>query len=91
VLDVLLLFAIPWRLYGYRLPDVRGGVKGTKLSEHTLEGPDDKRRSGRYDRDLGLSVLDSELYSDAEALPLGGRFGNVFSDLLRGLETKDRD
>jgi hypothetical protein len=56
-----------------------------RISERTLECPDDERGGGGYDRDLGLTVLDGELYSDAQALPRGGRFCNIFSDLLRGL------
>ena len=39
--------------------------KRIKISRRTLERPDDEGRSGRYDRDLGLTVLDGELYGDA--------------------------
>ena len=54
----------------------------------TLERPDDERRCRRYDSDLGLTVLDGELYSNAQTLPSGGRFCNIFSDLLWGLRKK---
>jgi hypothetical protein len=53
-----------------------------KMSERTLECPDDKRGGGRYDSDLGLTVLDGELHGDAQALPRGCRFCNIFTDLL---------
>jgi len=55
-------------------------------SKRALERPNDKRGSGRYDSDLGLTVLDGELHSDAQALPRGCRFCDIFTDLLGGLE-----
>ncbi len=56
------------------------------MSERTLECPDDEGRGGRYDSDLGLTVLDGELHGDAQALPRGCRFCNIFTDLLGGLK-----
>jgi hypothetical protein len=56
-----------------------------------LERLDDERRGRGNDGDLGLSVLDSELNGDAEALPVLGRLlGNVLSDLL-GRKTERTD
>ena len=61
--------------------------KGTEIgAQRTLESPDDEGGGGRYNGDLGLTVLDGELYGDAQTLPSGGRFCDIFSDLLRGLE-----
>lgn len=51
----------------------------------TLQSLDDQGRSGGDDGDGGLSVLDGELDSDSETLPVAGSLGNVFSDLLGGL------
>jgi hypothetical protein len=45
-----------------------------------FEGFDDERGGGRDDRDLGLTVLDGELDSDAEALPVASGLCNVFTD-----------
>ena len=56
------------------------------MGDRTLECPDDKRGGGRYDSDLGLTVLDGELHCDAQALPRGSRFRNIFTDLLGRLE-----
>lgn len=55
------------------------------IGERTLERPDDERGCGGYNSDRSLTVLDGELYGDAQALPCGGRLCNIFSDLLRGL------
>ena len=52
------------------------------VADGLLEGADDERRSGRDDRDGGLTVLDRELDRDAEALPVAGRLGDVLTDLL---------
>ena len=64
------------------------------MSERTFECPDDKRGGGRYDGDLGLTVLDGELHGDAQTLPRGCRFRNIFTDLLgrlgKGSKIKQR-
>lgn len=52
------------------------------MSKRTLQSPNDKRGCGRYDSDLGLTVLDCELHGDAQALPRSCRFCNIFTDLL---------
>jgi hypothetical protein len=62
--------------------------KEDTIGKLTLERSDDEGGSRRYDRDLGLTVLDCELYGYAQTLPSGGRFCDIFSDLLRGLEGK---
>jgi hypothetical protein len=48
-----------------------------------LEGLDDERGGGRDDGDSGLTVLDGELDGDAEALPVSGGFGDIFTDPVR--------
>ena len=56
-----------------------------------FEGFDDQSGGRGDDGDLGLAILDGEFDSDTEALPvLGGLFGDVFSDFLRG-ETERAD
>ena len=60
VFDVLLLFAVAWRL---------------------LEGLDNERRGRGDDRDGGLTILDGQLDCDAQALPVTGGFGDIFTDL----------
>lgn len=55
------------------------------ISLRLLERLDDERSSRGHDRDLRLSILNSELHGDAESLPvLGGLFGDVLSDLFGG-------
>ena len=50
-----------------------------------FEGFYDQSGGGGNNRDLGLAILDGEFDGDAEALPvLGGLFGDIFSDFLRG-------
>jgi len=51
----------------------------------TLQRADDQRRRGWDDGDLGLSVLDGELYGDPETFPSRGGFSYVLSDFLRRL------
>lgn len=58
------------------------------VADGLLEGADDERRSGRDDRDGGLTVLDRELDRDAETLPVAGRLGDVLTDLLGRLFSK---
>ncbi len=76
----------------------RGGSARTRLIEHehwpesskrTLERADDERRCRRHNGDLGLTVLDGELHGDAQALPRGGRFCDIFTDLFGRLKTTD--
>ena len=50
-----------------------------------LESLDDERGGGGDDGDGRLTVLDGELDGDTETLPVAGRLGDVFSDLLGGL------
>jgi hypothetical protein len=47
-----------------------------------LEGFDDEGGGGGDDGDGGLAVLDGELDGDAEAFPLAGGFGDIFTDLF---------
>ena len=89
MLDVFLLFTIPWRLCGAaQKSKCEGWDRRRKTSERTLECPDDEGGSGRHDSDLGLTVLDGELYGDAQALPSGCRFCNIFTDLLGRLKKR---
>jgi hypothetical protein len=55
-----------------------------------LEGLDDQRRSGGDNRDGSLTVLDGQLDSDAQTLPVTGSLGDIFTDLL-GRETERTD
>ena len=48
-----------------------------------LESSDDQGRGRGNDGDLSLTVLDGQLDSDTETLPVSSALGNVFSDLLR--------
>jgi hypothetical protein len=90
VLNIFLLLAIPWGLYIWGSTKRESdGKKGG--DDRTFECPDDEGRCRRYDGDLGLTVLDSELNSDAQTLPSGGRLCNVFSDLFGGLRKKSRN
>lgn len=52
-----------------------------------LKSADDQGRGGGNNRDLSLTVLDGQLDSDTETLPVSSALGNVFSDLL-GRETE---
>jgi hypothetical protein len=56
------------------------------VSDGLLEGTDDEGRGGGNDGADGLTVLDGELDGDLETLPVSGGLGNVFSDLLGGLQ-----
>lgn len=47
-----------------------------------LERLNDQRRSTGHNAHLSLTVLDSELNSNVQTLPLAGRLGNVFTNLL---------
>ena len=49
-----------------------------------LEGLDDEGRGGRHHGALGLPVLDAELNSDLQTLPVSGGLGDVISHLLGG-------
>uniref|UniRef100_A0A7C8Z7W9 Uncharacterized protein n=1 Tax=Opuntia streptacantha TaxID=393608 RepID=A0A7C8Z7W9_OPUST len=54
------------------------------ISLRLLERLDNQRRCGGDDGDLSLTVLNSKLNGDTEALPvLGSLLGDVFTDLLR--------
>ena len=53
--------------------------------QYTFQRLDHQRARARNDSDGGLPVLDGELDGDAEALPVAGRFRDVFTDLLGGL------
>jgi hypothetical protein len=55
-----------------------------------LEGLDDQGRGGGNNRDRGLTVLDGELDSHTETLPVTSVLGNIFTDLL-GRQTKGTD
>lgn len=46
-----------------------------------FEGLDDERRGGGNDGDGGLTVLDGQLDSDAETLPVTRGLGDIFTDL----------
>jgi hypothetical protein len=49
-----------------------------------LKSSDDQGRGRGNNRDLSLTVLDGQLNSDTETLPVSSALGNVFSDLLGG-------
>ena len=57
-----------------------------ETNKRTFQRPDDEGGCGRHDSDLGLTVLNGELHSDAQALPSGCRFCDIFTDLLRRLK-----
>lgn len=46
-----------------------------------LEGLDDEGRGGGNDGDGSLTVLDGQLDSDAQTLPITGGLGDIFTDL----------
>ena len=50
------------------------------ISWWLLEGLDDEGGSRGDDTDGGLSILDGELDGDAEAFPVTGGFGDIFTD-----------
>lgn len=54
------------------------------VTRRLLEGLNDQRGSGRHDRDRGLTVLDGELDSHTETLPVTSALGNIFTNLLGG-------
>lgn len=54
-----------------------------------LESLDDEGGCGWDDRDGGLTVLDGELDGDAEALPVAGGFGDIFTDPFQWLDLCD--
>lgn len=55
------------------------------VSNGLVERLDDQGRGRGDNRDLGLTVLDSQLDGNSETLPVTGSLGDVFSDLLGGL------
>lgn len=55
-----------------------------------LEGLDDQGRGRGNDRDSSLTVLDGELDSNTETLPVTSVLGNIFTDLL-GRQTQRTD
>ena len=55
------------------------------ITGRLLEGTDDQGRGRGDNLDLGLTVLDRQLNSDAQTLPILRSLGNVFTDLLGGL------
>lgn len=55
---------------------------GTAVGRPTFESFDDEGGCGGNNRDSGLTVLDSELDSDPETLPLASGFCDIFTDLL---------
>lgn len=52
------------------------------VTRRLLEGLDDQGRRGGNNRDRSLTVLDGELDSHTETLPVTSVLGNVFTDLL---------
>ena len=50
--------------------------------QRTLESLDDERGGGGDDVNLGLTVLDGELYGDAQTLPSTGGLRDIFTNLL---------
>jgi hypothetical protein len=60
------------------------------VTRRLLEGLDDQGRGGGNDRDSSLTVLDGELDSHTETLPVTSVLGNVFTDLL-GRQTQRTD
>ena len=71
---------------GHSVTNMRVCDRKNRIGERTLERPDDERGGRGYDSDRSLTVLDGKLYGDAQALPCGGRFCNIFSHLLWGLQ-----
>ena len=69
---------------------MRAQKRVARSSLLTLEGPDDERAGGGDNRDLCLTVLDSQLDSDSETLPVAAGLGNVFTDLLGRLQSVKR-
>lgn len=57
------------------------------VSGGLLEGADDEGGSGGNDGDGSLTVLDGELHSHTETLPVASGLGDVFTDFFRGLNT----
>lgn len=55
-----------------------------------LEGLDHHGGGRGADLDASLAILDDELAGDAKSLPVEGGLGDVFTDLLGGLENKRR-
>lgn len=81
----------------YRYDLVEGNVTGVgnvllllSVPRRLLQGLDDQRGSGRNNGDLGLTVLDGQLNSDSETLPVTSGLGDIFTDLLGG-ETEGTD
>jgi hypothetical protein len=86
------------RLVSHGAGDLNDLVKGDRLvvldvllllaiTGRLLEGLDDQGGSSGDNRHSSLTVLDGELDSYAQAFPVTGSLGNVFSDLL-GRETQ---
>lgn len=55
-----------------------------------LQGLDDEGGGGGHDRDGGDTVLDAQLDSDLQTLPVSGRLGDIISDLLGRLQVEDK-
>lgn len=55
-----------------------------------LQGFDDEGGGGGHDRDGGDTVLDAQLDSDLQTLPVSGRLGDIISDLLGRLQLRGR-
>ena len=51
------------------------------VSGRLLKGLDDEGGSGGNDGDGGLTVLDGQLDSDTETLPVTSGLGDIFTDL----------
>jgi hypothetical protein len=60
------------------------------ITRRLLESADDQGGGGGNDGDGSLTVLDGELDSHAQAFPVAGSLGNIFSDLL-GRKTQRTD
>ena len=54
-----------------------------------LQRADDERTCRRYDLDLRLSILNDQLHGDLQAFPVTGRLGDVVTNLLGRLHTKE--
>lgn len=54
-----------------------------------LQGLDDEGGGGGHDRDGGDTVLDAQLDSDLQTLPVSGRLGDIISDLLGRLQVEE--
>lgn len=89
------------RLEAHRAGDFDDLVKGDRLvvldvllllaiTRRLLESLDDQGRGGGNHRHGGLTVLDGELDSYAQALPVTSSLGDVFTDLL-GRQTQRTD